>query len=156
MKNYIDLIGLALLILILGFITGYTMGYFKANSNVFPELKYVKDINCGVSTIKLMSIENNVLKGENSNYKSRIVFSNNQNGILELKENEKFSINLNEINLKNYYKSSEIPKNVLFISSKQGKYYYSVLNQKSTNIKAKNRIYFYNEEDAIKAGYKKR
>jgi len=143
-----------ILILTIGLVTGYSVGYFRATKNQFPDIKFTDDINEGIVTIKLMEIKNGKLSGEIIGHNARIAYSPDK--ILELKKEDTFEIPLNEINLKSYYQTNNIPSDALFVASKTGKYYYSVLDKRAFNLSAANRIFFSNSDEAEKLGYLKK
>ncbi|MCK5608600.1 hypothetical protein KAR91_42350 [Candidatus Pacearchaeota archaeon] len=130
------------------------MGYFRAAQNTFPEVQFIDEINEGITTIKLMEVKNGKLYGKISEKEGRIAY--NSNNILTIQKDEEFEIPINQINLKNYYQAQNLPENTQFIASKQGKYYYSVLDKRALNIAEKNRIHFSSEMEAEEMGYLKK
>lgn len=142
------------LILTIGLLTGYSIGYFRATTNNFPEIKFIEEINTGIPTIKLMEVKNGKLLGEVVGQKTRIAYSPDK--IIDMDTGKEFTIPINEINLKTYYKSNAIPENAQFIASKNGKYYYSVFDKRAHNLSEKNRIYFSSASEAEKIGYLKK
>lgn len=152
--KHINLIISITLILTIGLLTGYCFGYYRANRNHFPEIKFVKDINQGTATVKLMEVKNGKLIGEIVGQNTRIAY--NSNNIIDLNIGDSFEIPINQISLQSYYKAQDIPKDTQFISSSKGKYYYSIFDKRALNISQKNRIYFSNSNDAEKMGYIKK
>jgi len=150
-SNLINITISITLILSIGLITGYTIGYFSATVKSFPEIKTVGEINPGVATIKLLEVKNGQLIGKISGQNARLAYS--ADDILELDIEDKFSIPLNKINLKDFYIESAIPENARFIASSQGKYYYSILDKKAFNITPGNRLYFSSAAEAEQKGY---
>ena len=142
------------LILSVGLTAGYAIGYFRATRNHFPEIRFVNEINPGTTTIKLMEVKNGKLYGQISGQDGRVAYS--PNDILTIKEGGEFEIPLNAIDLKTYYQANNLPQDVQFIASKQGKYYYSVLDKRAFNISNKNRLYFSLAEEAEEKGYRKK
>ncbi len=128
------------LILSIGVLSGYSIGYYETSKKSFPNIKTIQDINEGTTTIKLMEIKNGEMIGEIAGRDGRIAY--NSDSILTVKKGETFKIPLNKIHLKNYYISKSIPENIEYISSKSGKYYYSIFNKKAYNLSEKNRILF--------------
>ena len=126
-----------ILVLTIGLITGYSVGYFRGTKNQFPEIKFTDEINKGIATIKLMDIKNGKLSGEVTGSDTRIAYSPDK--IIDLKKDGTFEIPLNEINLKSYYQTNKIPQTALFVASKNGKYYYSVLDKRAFNLSENNR-----------------
>ncbi len=153
-SQHINLIISAFLILIIGLTTGYSMGYFKAKQSQFPKFKWINDINPNISTVKLLKIEGNHLKGEIVGQETRIAYHPDK--ILTLLPGETFDIPLSQVQLDSYYQSNKIPENALFVASKKGKYYYSVFDSSAYRIKNENRVYFSEESEAEKRGYLKR
>ena len=145
---------LIIFILLIGISIGYSIGYFRAKQNQFPQIKIIEDINNKISTIKLLEVKNGEIKGEISGAKARIAFS--ADNIIDLLPGESFEIPLKKIKLSYFYQARNLPKNILFIASKKGKYYYSVFNKSAFNITGKNRVYFKSDEEALKAGYIKK
>lgn len=145
---------LVTLILLIGLICGYSIGYYKAKINHFPQLKWVSDINEKIPTIKLLEVKNGVLVGENNEKRMRLAY--NPEKIIELEPNELFTIPLNQVSLSHFYQAKNIPKGSLFIASRTGKYYYSIFDKKAFGITSKNRIYFQSEEEAVLLGYLKK
>lgn len=150
----INIITSITLILTIGLTAGYTIGYFRATRNHFPEIQFVDEINEGVATIKLIEVKNGKLYGQISGRNARLAFS--PNDIIELEKEDEFEIPLKNIQLKTHYQAKNIPKNVQFIASKQGKYYYSIFDKKAFNISLNNRIYFKSNTEAEKMGYLKK
>lgn len=152
--NKTQLINIAIsitLILSIGLLIGYTAGYFYATSKSFPEIKFVDEINPGITTIKLLEIRNGQLIGKISGKEARLAYSSDN--IMEIGIEEEFSIPISKINLKDFYVSATIPNNAQFTASSQGKYYYSILDKKAFNILSKNRLYFKNSQEAENKGY---
>ena len=155
MNNKLNLINFLIsltLILSIGLIGGYTVGYYRATQKSFPEIKTVDEINPGVTTIKLMEVKNGNLIGKISGRKARLAYD--AENITELEAEADFSIPLDQIQFKNYYITNDIPENTQFIASEKGKYYYSVFDKKAFNIVPKNRVYFGSKEEAEQRGYK--
>ena len=142
------------LILAIGLLTGYCFGYYRANRNHFPEVKFVEDVNRGTATVKLMKVKDGKLIGEIIGQNTRIAYS--ANNIIDLNIGDLFEIPINQINLGSYYKAQNIPEDAQFISSSKGKYYYSIFDKRAHNISQKNRIYFSNSNEAEKMGYVKK
>jgi len=143
-----------IIILIIGLTSGYSIGYFRATKNNFPEIKFTDEVNQGIPTIKLMEVVGGKVKGEITGGNVRIAYS--PNNIIDLNNSGQFEIPLNSIDLKDFYQAETIPANAQFIASKQGKYYYSVLDKRALNISLKNRIYFSDSKEAEKMGYAKK
>jgi len=139
------------LILSIGLITGYTLGFYEANRYSFPNIKTVAEINPGISTIKLLEVRNGELIGKVSGRNARLAYSPEK--ILELGVESYFKVPLSEINLKDFYATQNLPENTRFIASISGKYYYHVLDKRAFNITPKNRLYFSSSEEAKSVGY---
>lgn len=152
--HIINLILSITLILTIGLVGGYSIGYFRATRNHFPEIKFVDEINPGIATIKLMEVKNGKLYGKISGQAARLAYS--PNDIIELEKENEFEVPISQIQLKWYYQAKSIPENVEFVASKTGKYYYSVFDKKAFNISPKNRIHFNSESEAEEMGYLKK
>lgn len=150
-KELINAISSAILILAIGLTCGYSLGYFRAAQASFPEIKEVADLNPGIATIKFLKLENGMLKGEIAGQKARLAYSTEH--IFDLEPNESFEIPVYQVSLGQYYSARDLPEGMQYIASKQGKYYYSVLNSKAFKITPKNRLYFAKSSEAEKMGY---
>jgi hypothetical protein len=51
--------------------------------------------------------------------------------------------------------SANIPQGAKFLASRSGKTFYPLLDSRGSRIAEKNRIYFWNEEQALSMGYKR-
>ncbi|PIZ71698.1 hypothetical protein COY07_04425 [Candidatus Peregrinibacteria bacterium CG_4_10_14_0_2_um_filter_43_11] len=143
-----------MLILSIGAISGYTMGFFRGTHVTFPEIKSVPDINENVATIKLLSAENGKIKGEIAGQRVRMAYSSENN--LELEPGTSFEIPMNEITLSYYYQTRNVPADALFVASKKGKYYYSVFSKSAFGISEENRTYFSSKKEAENQGFKEK
>ena len=156
MKNseIINLVISIILILSIGVLSGYSIGYFQISQRSFPNIKTIEDINQGITTIKLLEVKGGKLIGKISGRNARLAY--NADNIIEIEKEESFEIPLNQISLKDFYVSESISDNTQFIASKNGKYYYSIFDKKAFNLSEGNRIYFTNKEEAERAGYKRK
>ena len=151
-KQTIHIILSIILILNIGFFGGYLFGYKNAQKKYFPDIQKVEDVNPGITTVHLIKVQNGILEGKIMGRKGRIVYR--PEDILELDKGDDFSIPLNDIQMiDNFYVSENLPDNTLFIASKNGKYYYSILDKQAFSITPKNRLYFNSSQEAEKAGY---
>ncbi len=150
----VHLIISALLILVIGSLAGYTLGFFRASREAFPEIKLVPDVNEGVATIQFTGIEKGELRGQLTGRKARVAYD--KNPILILEPGDTFGIPLPQVNSLRSSGAvvSNAPAGALFVASKHGKYYYSVSDARAQQMAPKNRIYFNSKEDAEKKGYK--
>ncbi len=153
-KEKLNLIFSVTLILTIGLIIGYTMGFFRGTRSCFPEFRIVDDVNPGIATIKLMQAKNGKLYGEVAGQKARLVYR--ADGILELDKGASFEIPVSQITLKDYYQARTIPENAQFVASKNGKYYYSVFDKRGLNLKLETRLYFSSASQAEEMGYLKK
>lgn len=153
-KEKINLLTSITLILLIGLVSGYVVGYFRATKNRFPEIKTIGEINAGITTIKLMEVKNGKLYGQIDGRRGRIAYS--PENIIELEKDEGFEIPLNHIQLKSYYQTTDLPENTQYIASKNGKYYYSIFDKRAFNLSSKNRIYFQTDSEAKNKGYIKK
>jgi hypothetical protein len=150
-KELINIISSAILILALGLISGFSVGYFRSARAAFPEMQEVADLNPGIATIKFLKLENGMLKGEIAGQKARLAYSTEH--VFDLEPGESFEIPVYEVSLYQYYSARDLPEGTQYIASKSGKYYYSVLNPKAFGITPKNRLHFKTKEEAEKMGY---
>ncbi|MBU0727152.1 hypothetical protein KKA95_00540 [Patescibacteria group bacterium] len=150
-KDLINLIISITLILSIGLVIGFSVGYYRTSANYFPEIQIVDEINPGIATIKLLEVKNGQLIGRISGQNARIIYSSDS--ILELQKESEFSIPLSQVNLQDFYVADTIPENTLYIASSQGKYYYSIFDKRAFNISEKNRLYFSSSGEAEKIGY---
>jgi len=150
-KELINVILSVILILAIGLVSGYSLGYFRSAQTAFPEMKEVDDLNPGIATIKFLKLENGILKGEIAGQKARLAYSVEH--IFDLEPGEPFEIPVYQVSLGQYYSARDLPSDMQYIASKQGKYYYSVLSPKAFKITPKNRLYFAKKEEAEKMGY---
>ncbi|MBU0667507.1 hypothetical protein KJ835_00135 [Patescibacteria group bacterium] len=150
-KELINLISSIILILSIGLVSGYSLGYYRAAQAAFPGMTEVADINPEIATIRFLKFENGMLKGEIAGQKARLAYS--PEGVLDLEPGQSFEIPAAGITLYQYYSVRDLPEGTQFIASKSGKYYYSVLNPKAFGITPKNRLYFKTEEEAEKIGF---
>lgn len=149
--SIINLIVFALLTLSTGLFTGYSLGHSEAQTLSFGEIKPVSDLNLGIATFKLLKEENGQLHGQVDGQKARIAY--HPEHILDLKPGESFEIPLKDVNLSSYYEFENIPEGMAYISSKSGKYYYSILDPRALRLNPKTRLYFTTEIEAQEAGF---
>ena len=150
-KILIPQIVLSAIILAIGLSSGYAMGYFSASKAGFPVIQQVTDMNPGISTIKFLKLENGLLKGEVVGKRARLAHS--PESIRDVHPGESFEIPIYSVNLGQYYTARDLPEGMQYIASRQGKYYYSVLDPKAFRITPKNRVYFSQKTEAEKMGY---
>lgn len=150
-KELINTILSAILILTIGLVIGYSLGYFQSAQAAFPEIKEVTDLNPGIATIKFLKLEGGILKGEIAGQKARIAYD--MEHINDLNPGDSFEIPIYQVRLGQYYSARDLPEGMQYIASKQGKYYYSVLSSKAFKITPKNRLYFVEKSEAEKMGY---
>ena len=150
-KELINVILSATLILSIGLVSGFSLGYFRSAQAAFPAMTEVADLNQNVATIKFLKLEGGMLKGEIAGQKARLAYSTEH--IFDLEPGESFEIPVYEVSLYQYYSARDLPEGTQYIASKSGKYYYSVLNPKAFGITPKNRLHFSTKEEAEKMGY---
>lgn len=150
-SNLLNIIISGLLTLSIGLFTGYIIAWEEAKKTSFPELKQIPDLNPGIATIKFLKQEEGKIYGKVEGQKARIAYS--PENIEDLEVGETFEIPLDKISLSAYYRAEDIPEGVAYISSKTGKYAYSILDPRSLRILPKNRIYFATKEEAYEAGF---
>ena len=151
MKNIVNFIISGLLIISIGLISGYTVGFSEAKTRSFTEFKPVSELNSGIATIKFLKVEKGVLFGQIDGQKARIAYSPEH--IDDLEMGQTFEIPLDQITLNAYYGALEIPKGMAYISSKTGKYYYGIMDPRALRITPKNRLYFESSAEAENAGF---
>jgi len=150
-KELINTALATILVLSIGLTIGFSMGYYQAARASFPDFKEVDDLNPGIATIRFLKLENGLLKGEVTGQKARLAYSTKD--ILDLDPGQPFEIPVYQVTLGQYYSPRDLPQGTQFIASKQGKYYYSVLDAKAFGITPKNRIHFKTAEEAEQRGY---
>lgn len=143
-----------LFVLSIGLFTGYSMGHYQAKTTAFPAVKWIKDLNQGVSTVKFLSFEGGTLRGQIEGQKTRLAYSTDD--IQDLKPGESFEIPVKEIDLASFYGAQNLPAGTAYIASKTGKYFYHILDPRALRITPKNRVYFLSEAVALSAGYQPR
>ena len=150
-KEAIRALSAACLILAIGLTTGFSLGYYRSARAAFPQMREVPDLNPGTATIKFLKLENGLLKGEIAGAEARLAYDTEN--ILSLEPGDAFEIPVYQVSLYQYYSARDLPEDINYIASKNGKYYYSVLNSKAFSLTPKNRLYFKTAEEAEKAGY---
>ncbi|MBI5412520.1 hypothetical protein HZA43_05140 [Candidatus Peregrinibacteria bacterium] len=151
-KPWLNMSIAAILLFLIGGLTGYGIGFFRAQQAVFPEIKAVPDINPGVAMIQLLEVKNGELKGRVSDKKVRIAYS--PDNILDRENRETFSIPLSQITLNKFFTQNTVPEGALYVASSQGEYYYSVLDKQAFSIAPKNRLFFGSAAEAEGNGYR--
>ena len=149
-KNLLNALIAGLLILTIGILSGYSLGYFRGSQSRFPEIKTVGDINSGVATLKLDGMANGKLKGEVSGREVRIVVS--PQDVQTFAVGTTFEI---PVGTATSAKAPAIPADAQFVASIRGKLYYSVLDPRALELRPENRVYFQTAEAAEKDGYQK-
>lgn len=151
LKHYLPLLSAALIIFVTGLSAGYSMGYFQSARASFPEIKEAGELNPGIATIKFLKLENGFLKGEVSGQKARLAY--NLEDITDVQPGGTFEIPIYQVTLGQYYSARDLPEGMQYIASRQGKYYYNVLDPKAFSITPKNRVYFSLQSEAEAMGY---
>jgi hypothetical protein len=149
-KDLLNLILSALLILSIGLLSGYALGFHRAKVNSFPAIRMVDDVNPKVATIEVLGVKNGELKGKLSGREARILISDQK--ALELQPGSEFGVPLSDA-CRTVSQKPSIPEGMNYVASRQGKYFYSVLNEKSWSMAEKNRLFFKTAEEAKKAGF---
>ncbi|QQR83948.1 hypothetical protein IPJ72_01975 [Candidatus Peregrinibacteria bacterium] len=148
----IDLVAHTTLLIAIGLVVGYGAGFARAQRMNFPDIKWVNDVNEGVTTLQLITAKQGVLKGVIAGNRSgRIAYQPEK--IIEIAAGESFEIPLNEIDNPIINLKEIIPDWAQFAASKQGKYYYSVLEPSVLNLSETNRLFFATAQDAEQAGF---
>lgn len=139
------------LILSIGLLSGYSLGYFQAKRASFPNIKQVQDTNPGITTIKFLKTSGGILSGVVDGNPARIAYS--PEDIFDLEPGQEFEIPIYQVTLGSFYAASNLPENVQYIASSQGKYFYHVLDPRAFKITPKNRLYFAEASEALGKGY---
>jgi hypothetical protein len=150
-KDLIHTLSAACLILAIGLTTGFSLGHYRAARAAFPQMREMTDLNPGIATIKFLKLENGLLKGEIAGADARLAYDTEH--ILSLEPGDVFEIPVYQVSLYQYYSARDLPEGINYIASKNGKYYYSVLNARAFSLTPKNRLYFKTAQEAEKAGY---
>jgi len=153
-QKYTLFIGFIGLLSITSMISGFGFGVFYERINSFPNFIPSPDINSKTATLELHEVKNNQIFGKLIGREARIILSPDR--IISIQPNEGFVIPLSEITFKEWESMYMFPENALFIASKQGKYYYSIFDQKAYNLSANNRVFFKSKKEAEKMGYQKK
>lgn len=151
-KDLANSILAGLLILAIGLVSGYSLGFVRGSRERFPEIQTVGELNGGIATLNLKGVVNGKLTGEAAGQTIRLVSGPNE--IREVKIGESFEIPVVSTNGA-VAAAPVIPANALFMASKRGKVYYSVFDARGLEIAPQNRVYFNSEAEAEKAGYRK-
>ncbi len=151
-KDLLNTLLASLLILAIGLLSGYSLGYYRGAQSRFPEIQTVADINPGVATLKLDGVANGKLKGQVEGREIRVVVA--PQDIRTFAAGSSFEIPVNAT-ISSAPVASEIPADAQFVASKRGKLYYSVLDPRANEIASQNRVYFKSAEEAEKAGFRK-
>jgi len=150
-KGKINIIVTTGLILSIGLVSGYSIGFFQAKSVSFPFIEKTGEQNPGVCTIKLLEVRNGQIRGRVDGTSSRLAYSTEN--IYDLEKGESFSVPIYGITLGSYYDANNLPEGMAYIASSKGKYFYHVLDPRAFRITPKNRRYFANDEAAVNAGF---
>lgn len=150
-KQLINIILSTILILAIGLLSGYSIGYIQAKRTTFPDVKKVDDLNPGITTVKFLKLDGNKLMGRVDGNSARIAYS--PEAIFDINEGQSFEIPIYSVNLANFYTASDLPEETEYIASAQGKYFYHILDPSAFKITPKNRIYFTTKIQALDMGY---
>jgi hypothetical protein len=151
-KDLLNTLLATLLILAIGILSGYSLGYYRGIQNRFPEIKTVSDINPGVATLKLNGISAGMLKGQVEGQGVRIVVA--PQDIRTFAAGSAFEIPVSTA-VSVAPATSAIPTEAQFVASSRGKLYYTVFDPRANEIAPQNRVYFKSTEEAERAGFKK-
>jgi hypothetical protein len=149
-KDLLNAILAGLLVLAIGILSGYSLGYYRGAQNRFPEILQISDVNPGVPTVNINGIQNGKIEGGVIGQKVRIVSGSD---IQTVDPGKSFEIPVGTLVLAP--KPSTVPSDTQWVASKRGKYYYSIFDARADGIASQNRLYFKSEADATKAGFKK-
>lgn len=151
-KELLNTLLATLLILAIGLLSGYSLGYYRGAQTRFPEIQTVADINPGVATLKLDGIAGGKLKGQVEGREIRVVVA--PQDIRTFEAGSAFEVPVGTA-ISSAPVASNIPADAQFVASKRGKLYYSVFDPRGLELSPENRVYFRSAEEAEKAGYKK-
>ncbi len=151
-KNLLNSILAGLLILAIGLLSGYSLGYYRGAQSRFPEILPVADINPGVATVKLDGAQGGKLKGSVAGREVRIVVA--PEDIRTFEAGTSFEVPVGST-VSAPTATSPIPPEAQFVASRRGKLYYSVFDARALGLAPENRIYFDSAEEAEKQGYQK-
>ncbi len=141
----------SLLILAIGLLSGYSLGFYRGSQSRFPEIRTVADINPGIATLNINGINQGKLTGTVAGQPLRLISGKD---VTEAKAGESIEIAVGLASLQ-APQNPTIPINALFMASKRGKLYYSIFDSRGLEIAPQNRVYFETADEAEKAGYKK-
>lgn len=139
------------LMLSIGGLTGYSLGYFQAKTASFPAIKTVDDINEGITTIQFLESQGGKITARVDGNPARIAYS--PENIFDIEPGQEFTIPLYQVNLGSFYTVQNLPEDAIFVASSQGKYFYHVFDPQAFKITPKNRLYFTKESQALASGY---
>jgi hypothetical protein len=151
-KDLLNSILAGLLVLAIGILSGYSLGFYRGAQSRFPEIRTVADINPGVATLRLDGMKDGKLKGSVAGREIRVVVASQDirtfapGEILEIPVSASASVSAT---------APSIPADAQFIASRRGKLYYSVFDPRALELSPENRLYFRSAEEAEKGGYQK-
>lgn len=150
-KDLLNSILAGLLVLAIGLFGGYSIGFYRARHSAFPEFKDVGEVNPGVATLAFKGTKNGELTGKVTGREARMIIGEK---VFSLGEGQEFGLPKNELCAMAAV-GPEFPLDAQFVASRRGKYYYSVLDERSWGLSPENRTFFKTEEEALRAGFEK-
>ena len=151
-KDLLNSIFAGLLILAIGTLSGYSLGYYRGAQSRFPEIQAVADINPGVATLKLDGVQGGKLKGSVAGREVRIVVA--PEDIRTFEVGAGFEVPINTVS-SSPIAAPAIPADAQFVASQRGKLYYSIFDPRALELAPENRVYFQSTAEAEKNGYRK-
>jgi hypothetical protein len=151
-NNILNLILAGLLVLAIGILSGYSLGFYRGAQSRFPEIQTVADINPGVATLKLDGMKDGKLKGSVAGREIRVVVA--PQDIRTFAVGSDFEIPVGSA-ASVPTAAPAIPTDAQFIASRRGKLYYSIFDPRALELAPENRVYFRSTEEAEKNGYRK-
>jgi hypothetical protein len=151
-KELLNSILAGLIVLAIGILSGYSLGYYRGAQSRFPEIRTVADINPGVATLKLDGMKDGKLKGSVAGREIRMVVA--PQDIRNFAVGTAFEVPISSA-ASSPTTTLPIPADAQFVASHRGKLYYSVFDPRALELSPENRVYFRSAEEAEKGGYRK-
>ena len=150
-KEMLNAIIAGCLVLAIGLLSGYSLGYYQGARNRFPEIVQVGEVNPGIATMRIEGVREGRLVGSVAGREVRLVLG--EKDIRELPIGSSFEIPIVAAGVAE--KPISVPPDAQFVASRKGKYYYSLFDSRGMEIVTENRLYFKSAGDAEAQGYQK-
>lgn len=143
---------------ILIFAIFFLAGRISVQIALYPEdepIAVIEDINRSVPVVEILELKDGILRGK-VNEKSIRIKAGKQ--LVVASPDQSFELSLSDIGLKVLSEGPILgaPDHAQFVASKRGKYFYALDSASAKKLSPKNLVFFQSEDDALKAGYKKR